>query len=260
MTLLEIQQGFGHALAAPATGPPWIASPDADERLDVYRGTVRTVLVKALSLNFPTVQRLVGAEFFEWAAALFAVDHQPVAASLDGYGEGVADFLHALPSCAALEYFPEVAQLDWAVSRTLHAEDAAPVEAAALSAIVDRAHTTAFVAHPAVSLLACRYPVDAFWSGVLGGEPDALGRVDLASGPCWLLVERDGLRPQSRLSRPSGLSRPEWEFAQNLFGGLSLADALWRAGDAADAPQWLAQHLEADRIVGWRITDNEENL
>jgi hypothetical protein len=111
-----------------------------------------------------------------------------------------------------------------------------------------------FAAHPAIALLACRFPVDEIWSAVLGGEPGALEAVDLETGPCWLLVERDGLRTQVRR-----MTRPAWEFAQDIFTGQRLADALSRVGiDGGAAPAWLAQHLAAGRIVAWRITDHEE--
>jgi hypothetical protein len=254
MPLLEMQLEFSRALGPQVPAPEGVASVEADERLDVYRGTVRSVLVKALSLNFPTVQRLVGAEFFGWAAALFAADHLPAAANLDVYGDGFADFLHALPSCAALPYLPEVARLDWAVSRALHADDAEPLEPAAFEAVVERTATSALIAHPAVSLLECRYPVDQIWSAVLGDEPGALERIEFEGGPCWLLIERQALRPQV-----SRLTRGEWHFAQALFGGQSIGRVLSCVEVESDAPQWLARHIVAGRIVGWRVTDIEEN-
>lgn len=254
MSLLEVQQEFWRTLVADDATPQWLASPDLHDRLDVYRSTVRAVLVKALSLNFPTVQRLVGAEFFEWAAALFAADHLPAAANLDAYGAGFAEFLGSLPSCAGLVYLSEVAGLDWAVARALHAEDAEPLHAVALGLAIDRADKAVFVAHPAISLLECRYPVDEIWRAVLGEEPGALERIHLEDGPCWLLIE--GQAPQPQVSR---LTRGEWDFARALLGGQSLGDALSRVTTESAAPQWLAEHIAAGRIVGWRVTDIEEN-
>ena len=255
MQLLELQAAFERAFAAPTAAPPeWLASADGADRLEVYRGTVLAVLVRALSLNFPAVRRLVGAEFFDWCAALYAADHLPSAANLDGYGEGFADFLQELPSCAGLAYLPEVARLDWAVARALHAEDSDALEPAALGAAAERADTLSFIAHPAVSLLACDFPADRTWSAVLGEEPGALERIGLACDPCWLLVERPGLRP-----RVSRLTRGEWQFARDLFSGQSLGDALSRADVEGAAPAWLAGHLAAGRVVGWRTDATKEN-
>lgn len=253
MSLLEVQQEFGRALAG-VDAPPWIGAPDAQARLDVYRGTVRTVLVKALSLNFPAVRRLVGAEFFEWAAALFALDHLPAAANLDGYGEGFAHFLAVLPACAHLAYLPDVARVDWAVARAIHAEDAEPVDAEALAAIVGHAEAATLIAHPSVSFLSCRFPADAIWSAVLGDVPGALEAIDLDTGPCWFVIERRASRPQV-----SRMAHTEFEFARDLLGGCAFAEAIARAGGhAADVPAWLAQHLAAGRVAGWRIHPTEE--
>jgi len=255
MSLCEMQKDFGAAVTGQAvTAAHWLASPDADERIDVYRGTVRGVLVKALSLNYPAVQRLVGTDFFDWAAALYAIDHQPLAANLNDYGGSFPEFLQALPACSGIEYLPEVARIDWAVAKAIHAEDLEPLAPADLGVAIERADAAVFVAHPSVSLLECRFPADKIWSAVLDGEPGALERIDVANGPCWLLVERRGLRPQV-----SRMSQPEWTFAQDFFMGKRLADALLRVHSDGSAPGWLAQHLATGRIVGWRLTENEEN-
>jgi hypothetical protein len=251
MRLDELQQEVALAFSDQGGVPPCVASPDAVERMDIYRGTVRAALVKALSLNFPAAQRLVGAEFFEWAAALYALDHLPTAANLDGYGDRFADFLAKLPGCAQFEYLGDVARLDWAVARALHAEDADAVRPGSLAAVSAEAESLVFEAHPAVSLIGCRHPADEIWSAVLNGDPGAFEHVDLASGPCWLLVERRALRPYV-----GRLTQREWEFASGVLSGKRLGDALARVSDGA-APKWLAQHLAAGRIVGWRITSPE---
>jgi hypothetical protein len=253
MSLHEVQQEFACALSGPGSWPEWIESPDADERLEVYRGTVRAVLVKALSLNFPAVRRLVGTEFFEWAAALYAIDHPPVVANLDGYGGGFAEFLAGLPACDHLAYLPDVARLDWAVAKALHAEDADPLDPASLGPAVERAGAVAFVAHPAVSFLACRFPADEIWSAALGDVPGALEAIDLSAGPCWLVVERRDLRP-----KVCRLTRAEWEFARDLFCGRPLALALSRAADEGAVAGWIAQHRAAGRAAAWCIAETEE--
>ncbi|HEY1228898.1 MAG TPA: DNA-binding domain-containing protein [Ramlibacter sp.] len=252
MSLLEVQQAFASALAAGRAVPIWTECGDAEERIDVHRVTIRTILVKALSLNYPAVKRLVGDEFFEWSAALYAEDRLPDAPNLDGYGEGFAEFLHVLPACAGLAYLPDVARLDWAVARALHAPDADALGLDALARAIEHADAAAFIAHPAASLLECSYPADEFWSAVLGDEPGALERIDIARAPCWLLIDRDGTSP--RVTRLAG---EEAEFARALFAGQSLGNTLARM-PAVDAAQWLAGHIAAGRIVGWRVAHTEE--
>ncbi len=253
MSLLEMQQAFASAVASRNAPPSWIESADAEERLEVYRGTVRSVLVKALSLNYPAVKKLVGEEFFDWASALYAEDCLPCAANLDSYGEGFVRFLEAPPACAGLAYLPDVARLDWAVARALHADDADALDPPALAQAIHHANSLAFVAHPALSLLECSYPADEIWSAVLGDEAGRVECIDIACNPRWLLIDRAGTKPQV-----TRLSNEEAEFARLLFGGASLGTTLAVMPADSAAPQWLAGHIAAGHIVGWRIADTEE--
>ncbi|HEY1228985.1 MAG TPA: DNA-binding domain-containing protein, partial [Ramlibacter sp.] len=77
--------------------PSWVLAPagQAAERLDVYRTTVLETLVRALRLSFPTVHRLVGAEFFGAAGQIFAGRHLPMRADLNTYGVDFADYLQS---------------------------------------------------------------------------------------------------------------------------------------------------------------------
>src|SRR6516225_2425236 len=94
-TLLEVQRAMRASLvdrddaAAAAMLPEGVGA----DRLNIYRNTVLIGLTKALSLCFPAVRRLVGADFFEGAAGLFIPQHPPRAAWLDRYGAEFPDFL-----------------------------------------------------------------------------------------------------------------------------------------------------------------------
>src|SRR5712691_10761115 len=106
---------------------------DPAARLGVYRNTFASILTRALRLSYPAVERLVGAEFFESAVRAFIEEQPPRSACLDDYGESFPDFLVRLEAVAALTYLPDVARLEWAVSRALHAPDADPLGIARLA-------------------------------------------------------------------------------------------------------------------------------
>ncbi|MBX9682658.1 MAG: DNA-binding domain-containing protein, partial [Hyphomicrobium sp.] len=124
-SLLKVQQTVMHSLAygddAGAATLLRANGIDPGELLGIYRNTLRGTLVGALRLTFPAVQRLVGEEFFEGAARLFIEERLPASAYLDEYGAEFGDFLGRLPAASSLTYLPEVATLEWAVSRALHA-------------------------------------------------------------------------------------------------------------------------------------------
>src|SRR5215470_5774758 len=98
------------------------------DRLSIYRNTSRTALTNALRLNFPAVQRLVGEDFFEAAADTFITREPPQTAWLDLYGETFPEFLQRFEPAAVLIFLPDVARLERAVCRALHAVDAEPLD------------------------------------------------------------------------------------------------------------------------------------
>ena len=163
---------------------------------------------------------------------------------LDFYGAAFPEFLERFKPAASLRYLPDVARLERAVSRALHAADAkalAPVELADLPQIQG---SVSFVPHPSVGLLSSNYPVDAIWRAVVARNDAALAAIDLDSGSVSLLVEcTAGTVEVTRLDERC------WRFAEALFAGWPLPDALERA-DSDEAPAWLAAHIAAGRFVG----------
>jgi hypothetical protein len=255
--LLELQHALRDRLAggSDALTPAWIDAPPAQlaERLDVYRGTILDTLVRALRLSFPTVHRLVGDAFFQGAGRVFAQQHLPAGADLDRYGDALPDFVQDFAPCAALTYLPDVARLDQAVNRALHAGDAEPLDFSALGTAAagtdpDRLR---FVPHPSLSLLCSPFPVDAIWRAVVQQDEAAMAAVDLESGPVHLLIER--------VSGSVEVTRTpvnEWPSTQALLQGRPLAELLAAPG-AVDLPALLARHFSAGRVIAF-ATDSPE--
>ena len=211
---------------------------DPGERLDIYRNTCAGVLSTALRLSFPTIQYLVGPEFFDGSARLFVAETQPGSALLDEYGADFPKFLAQLPQAASLSYLPDVARLEWQVNVVLHAPDAPPLEVARLAQLNEaELAQLCFEPHPAAKLLRCEFPADAIWHAVTQRDDSAMGAIDLADGPVWLLVHRTG----------SGidvvrLSEGQWRCTAALFSRRPLHAALEEA-TCSDAHALLAAHL-----------------
>jgi hypothetical protein len=252
--LRELQQSFGGALLG---GPPPVEV-DA-ELLGIYRNTCYGMLTAALSLSFPAVHRLVGAAFFEACAQAFIPIHPPRRAYLNDYGQEFPAFLGSYGPAAALSYLPEVASLEWAVNRALHAADVPALDVAALSAIDAKdVPMLRFLPHPAVSVLHVALPADAIWRAVLEHDEAAMAAIDLAAGPAWLLIQRGagGVEVQ-RMSERSGC------FAQRLCAGQTLQAALDAEADGEDAAAELnaalADHLASGRFTGWLLSPSQNS-
>ncbi|WP_211454876.1 DNA-binding domain-containing protein [Collimonas antrihumi] len=258
-TLLELQrtieQSMLHHLDGDLSAYVIADGLDGGARLGIYRNTCTSVLATALTLSFPAVRYLVGAEFFEGAARLFAAEAPPHSALLDEYGADFPEFLAQLPQAVSLPYLADVARLEWQVNIVLHAADAQPLDVARLVQLdeAELAHWR-FAPHPAAKLLRCDFPADAIWHAVLERDDSAMTAIDLADGPVWLLVQR--VESGVALVR---LSECQWRFTAVLFSGQPLHAALEDA-PCADAQAVLAAHLRRGCFINIGLTDTASKL
>ncbi|MEO8249806.1 MAG: DNA-binding domain-containing protein [Burkholderiales bacterium] len=117
----------------------------------VYRNTVMKGCIDTLEANFPAIARLVGADWFRAAAALFVQAHPPTDSRLVIYGESFADFLQGFEPAAELPYLPNVARLDrcWTEAHVAADKELLPADAVArmapeqLGALVLEVHPAA---------------------------------------------------------------------------------------------------------------------
>jgi uncharacterized protein len=241
-------------------------SAEMASRLSIYRNTCRSVLVHALQLSFPAVQRLVGNDFFEATAEHFidgAPRGIPRSAWLNEYGAAFPQFLESFAPAAKVPYLADVARLEWAVNGALHAPDAKRLDPARLADLIGiragrrlERRDVRLVPHPTLTLLALGFPADTIWQAVLEGDDEALARLDLAEGPVWLLIERDATGARVRR-----LSQTAWRFTARVCAGNPLHATLAReAGDAElaeRAAMLLAEHLAAGRFTDAVLIESE---
>ncbi len=103
LSLREVQQSFVGAVAdglPPAELDRLIGhfaddAVGARERLGIYANTVRVNHRSALRATYPVVERLVGEDFFSYAAETFAKTYPSRSGNLDDYGVEFADFLES---------------------------------------------------------------------------------------------------------------------------------------------------------------------
>ncbi len=236
--LLDLQRDMRTAILTGIGAPPSSigGTPGAASRVRIYRNNVLGNLTGALRLTFPAVERLVGGDFFAGAAARFIAATPPVSADLYEYGAAFPDFLAGLEQARGIAYLPDVARLEWAVGRALHAATVPAVTAHELLGLPDGQQAdTRFEAHPSLSLLALRYPAKEIWEAVLmadaGARASALAEIDTTAEGDTLAV----------LNGPNGLallrlSPVAFRLARALADGRTLADALDLIPSAEAAP------------------------
>ena len=199
-------------------------------RLQIYRNNVFLGLEAALADVYPAVKRLVGDAYFRQAARRFIREHPSRSGNLHDFGHDLPAFLQALPDAAHLPYLGDTASLEWSWHEVFHAADAAPLAVSRLAALEDGAQGRArFDLHPAVRLIASRYPVLAIWDANRG-DTSLPGEIDLAAGAEWLLIHRRGLERVIERVAPG-----EFALLAALAAGSRLAEACEAAAAAEPA-------------------------
>jgi hypothetical protein len=217
----------------------------AADRLCIYRNTARSVLTEGLRLSYPVIDRLVGRDFFDMAATGFLQAHPPASGYLNAYGENFPAFLEAMQETAGLAYLGDVGRYEWALGLASDAPDVATIDLLTLAAVDPDLHDTiTFVPHPSVSLLRLGYPADTIADAVMAGDDDVMTRIDLASGPIFLVVHRDAEGVQSER-----LERKTYAFLRALFDGQPLAALMGQ--DDINAAQCLSDQFTNARLAGF---------
>lgn len=163
----------------------------ASARIGVYRNNLREGFIKALALDYPVVEKLVGTEFFRQTALDFQLQHPSSAGDLARAGAPFADYLRRRFSDGDFGWLPDVAALEWALQCVAIAPECEAVPIAALGDIPpDRYEDLVFDPAPATRLVESRFPVVRIWQT---NQPQAAAEsVDLDSGGDHVLVRRRG--------------------------------------------------------------------
>jgi hypothetical protein len=227
---------------------------DPSARIRIYRNHAVITLTDALKATYPVICRLVGDDFFAYAAHEFIREHMPEKPSLAEYGGAFPDFLAKFPPCHDLVYLADVARLEWAINRALHAENAAAIRRGDLSAIsAAEAPRLLLSLHPSLKLVESRWPIERIWrANQADGDPDLA--IDLESGGVGLQVHRRGDRVAIK-----SLTDCELAFLCTLAHGKPLgdaADSALRIDLLFDLTVTLGTLIEEGGVVGFRLKED----
>jgi hypothetical protein len=237
LALRDLQRAFAAHLSG-EDQPALVAEIlPAAQRLRIHRHHVLDSLASALAATFPTVQAVVGADFFRGLARAFIGRSLPSQPVLTEYGAGFPAFIAGHDAIRGLPYLADVARLDWALNLAFHAPAGGRLAAADLAALpADRLPSLRLGLAPGTVLVASPYPLDRIWAASQPGA--AAGPIDLAAGVVRLLVLR---RPDDAAFVT--LSAGEAAFVTGLGQGLSLEAAAGRAGTDFDLSACFARLL-----------------
>jgi Putative DNA-binding domain len=222
--LSRFQQAFGARIGKPVAGA-----------MAIYRNTVLSGAVDALSANYPVVAALVGTSMFEAMAVDFATAIPPDSPVLATYGRGLADWIEEQDWAGELPYLSEIARLERLYIEALFAADAEPLTFAMLQGIDPAGWTDLRLKlHPAARFGWSTCPAMSLWLGHQGDTPAELP-------PEWKAEGGLFARPRHRVT-PILLDAPAHRF---LFG-IRLGES---AGTAATRTAALYPHADMGALL-----------
>lgn len=237
--LTEFQHEFAAAVLDPHT--PLLAR--LGHGLSMYQNTVMKGLVDVLRANYPTVECLTGAEWFDAVALRYARSHLPAQPSLALYGGAFPAFLDNIASIGTVPYIPWVARLDRLWTEVHFAADAPCLQARRLADLPAQAlGSLRLKLHPAARMACYPHSAVSIWQH---HRDAAASRPDL---------EVDDSEEGVLMTRPQGavqvlpLSLQACAFVSQLQAGMSLGEAAMRLLEAdplADVAALLAGLINA---------------
>ncbi|MEI9975863.1 MAG: DNA-binding domain-containing protein [Ignavibacteriota bacterium] len=245
---------FARALLFPAAPVPiGLASPDGPSgarRFGIYRNNVVAGLIDALRDTFPAVRRLVGDEFFDATARVYATANPPRSPILLEYGDTFPSFLQTFAPARELPYLPDVAAIEFAWLAAYHAADRQPLERRAFLAVRESSTPQLrLILHPSARVVRSVFPAIAIWYANRGQE--AIDEIRLDQGGEDALIVRPAAEVAVHLLRPGQAA-----FLRALGAKKTLAEATLEA--RTDYPDFdlasaLSGAIDAGAVVAFQL-------
>jgi hypothetical protein len=191
------------------------------DRLEIYQNNTLSLTTDVLAGAYPVVKRLVGDEFFGYAARDFIRRNPPSVAILSRYGDKFPEFLASFEPAAELSYLSDVAHLEWAIHDSFFAADAAPLDPAPIGRFSAKQQTKIkFICHPAMRLSKSEHPIHQIWRANQTGNT-VVPTVDVFSGPEFVLITRIEGAVTATIVSPD-----EYMLVDCIKNGYALSEAL----------------------------------
>ena len=255
----EWQSSFTAALLDPERlVPSGLITPWGEpgtKRFGVYRNNVIRGLVEALKDTFPVACRIVGTDFFEAMARIYAFRNPPRSPILLEYGLEFAQFVAGFGPADCVPYLGDVCRIERSWLEAYHAPDGSPLDQGEMGSLstADCARLCLDL-HPSVRLVSSRFPVVTIWStNIEGAEPV---QVDLDAGGEHALIAR----PFAEVDL-FGLSDEEMAFTQAIAAGSAIVSAAQSALELA--PEFnvdvaLRNLLQMGIVANYRVVSTIE--
>lgn len=215
-----------------------------------YAGGYPARLREALADTFEAVLRYVGDDDFTALSARYTAAHPPACYNLNDVGRSLPRFLRSDLLIAERPFLPDLAELEWKISRAFHAELEPPAGTAALGTLgEDEWSRVVLELQPGVATVVSRWPVRALW--LASEDAGSQGGGERSGGEAVLVYRRDLV---VRLESVSvGEARALGAIRRGRPLSAVLETAVRRGAPATEAAVWPARWQQLGILSGWRL-------
>jgi uncharacterized protein len=234
--LRRLQEGFladlfGRHPRDPGARAETLREPPAggiEDRWAVYARGLPVRIEEALQEDFPALGRILGGGPYRSLVARYVRACPPRSFDLGRAGDRLSRFLQNDPLTAELPFLPDLARMEWRLSRAFVAADVEPLAWVDLAGEDPEAVAeTPLAVRPGTALVRSQWPIHDLWS--CREMPDDAVSVPLEGRPQRVLIWREGLEVRCRT-----VEETEARLVEGAAAGSSLA-ALHEEGEAEGA-------------------------
>ncbi len=169
-----------------------------DQRVDIYRTTMREAHVRALAHTYVGCEKILGVRYFGQLAAEFYYQHPATHPDLNRYGKAfpdfVQDFIGHHQELAEYPYLPDLVRLEWMYEQAYYAKEDPVFDFEGLAGLGEDAwRGLRFTLGASVSVLRSAYPVLELWEAQRGQEE--VREIEAIDEPQCLCIAREGFKP-----------------------------------------------------------------
>lgn len=99
-----------------------------EEYIDIYRNNFYANLTNALTVVYPTVNKLIGENCFEYLCKLYIKNNLPKKSNLSNYGSNFTSYIQSIEELKHLKYLPSIAKLDYYMDHIYNSNETYKIE------------------------------------------------------------------------------------------------------------------------------------
>ena len=203
-----------------------------EERMAVYAEAYVARLMEALAEIYETVYHLLGKEAFIELTESYLEAHPSHSYNLNSFGEAMAPHLERTRFAAELPFLPDLARLEWQVSRAFHSFEQTAFDPASIAQNSEEDwDRLRVVFQPSVAVIRSQWPILTIWNA----RKKPLGEIDISleGQPQQVLVSRRGMDVTCE-----ALEEAQVELILSLQSGEPLGKSCARLAERAGAEEW----------------------